>query len=200
MNNTTPSLCVLVLAAGASRRMRGTDKLLEQVDGTALLHRVALLALGTGHPVLLTLPPDSPARHAALAGLPVQILTVAAAQEGMAASLRAGMAAAPEGSASLLLLADMPEIDAQDLAAMIHAHCATPEMILRGATAAGRAGHPVLFPAWARQGLMQLEGDSGAKPFLQAHAARIRLVPLPASHATTDLDTPEDWAAWRAAR
>jgi hypothetical protein len=26
------------------------------------------------------------------------------------------------------------------------------------------------------------------------------LITLPARHAVTDLDTPEDWAAWRAAR
>mgnify|MGYP006184317219 CR=1 FL=1 len=42
--------------------------------------------------------------------------------------------------------------------------------------------------------------DEGARSVLVRHRARLRLVPLPGHHATTDLDTPEDWAAWRAAQ
>ena len=49
-----------------------------------------------------------------------------------------------------------------------------------------------------RDDLMTLKGDEGAKSVIVRHRARLRLVPLPARHATTDLDTPEDWAAWRA--
>ncbi|RUS59288.1 nucleotidyltransferase family protein [Pseudorhodobacter sp. E13] len=200
MNALPPPLCVLVLAAGAARRMRGADKLLEPVGGLPLLRRVAEMALGTGLPVWVALPPDRPARAMALKGLPLGLVTVPDAAEGMAASLRAGLADCPEGAAVLLLLADMPEIDAADLTRMIAAHQAQPQHILRGACADGRPGHPVLFPAWARAELAGLHGDSGAKPLLQAHAGRVSHVPLPDTHALTDLDTPEDWAAWRAAR
>jgi molybdenum cofactor cytidylyltransferase len=46
---------------------------------------------------------------------------------------------------------------------------------------------------------MRLTGDQGARDLLRAHADDVRAVVLPARHAVTDLDTPEDWANWRAA-
>ncbi len=200
MKVPAPQLCVLILAAGAASRMRGADKLLEPVGDVPLLRHVVEMALGTGSVVHVALPPDRPLRAKALAGLPVEVVTVAQAAEGMAASLRAGLATIPDGAATLLLLADMPEIDAADLHRMIAAHHAQPLRVLRGASTDGTPGHPVLLPAWARAELGALTGDSGARAFLQAHADKVTLVPLPADHATTDLDTPEDWAAWRAAR
>lgn len=42
---------ILILAAGASRRMCGQDKLLQVVDGMPLLRRQVLMAQATGHPV-----------------------------------------------------------------------------------------------------------------------------------------------------
>ena len=48
-------LTIVIPAAGASSRMRGTDKLLTLIDGVALLRRTAVLAL-TAHPsVMITL-------------------------------------------------------------------------------------------------------------------------------------------------
>lgn len=189
------AISILLLAAGASRRMRGADKLLEPVGGQALLRHVASVALAVG-PVTVTL--GGPARAAALAGLNVQIVQVTG--DGMAASLRAGVAVLPANQAVLVLLADMPEVDADDLRALIAAYLTAPDDIHRAVTAAGKPGHPVIFPPWARDDLLMLCGDSGAKPLLATYAARVRPVVLPDNHATTDLDTPEDWAAWRAAQ
>ncbi|MFN5826754.1 MAG: nucleotidyltransferase family protein, partial [Rhodobacterales bacterium] len=64
----------------------------------------------------------------------------------------------------------------------------------------GTPGHPVLFPVWALADLAALTGDSGARDLLQTYRNRTELVALPARHAVTDLDTPEDWAAWRGAQ
>ncbi|MBC2835361.1 nucleotidyltransferase family protein [Paragemmobacter straminiformis] len=190
---------ILILAAGASSRMRGGDKCLEPVAGEALLRRLARLGLGAGCAVTVALPPDRPARDAALDGLAVTRVTVADAAKGMAASLVAGVSALPPDAAVLLVLADLPMLDAADLATLLAEAAAHPDAILRGADAGGAAGHPVLFPADLRGELLALTGDEGARSVLRRHAGRVRLVPLPAGHATTDLDTPEDWAAWRKA-
>ncbi|MDP4033396.1 MAG: nucleotidyltransferase family protein, partial [Pseudorhodobacter sp.] len=72
--------------------------------------------------------------------------------------------------------------------------------ILRATDAAGRPGHPVIFPPWVLPELMGLSGDEGARPVLSRHADRLRLIALPEQHATTDLDTPEAWAHWRSGR
>lgn len=189
---------ILILAAGSSSRMRGGDKLLEQVAGEAQLVRIARAALATGLPVHVALPPDRPKRAAALAGLAIRPVTVPDPAEGMAASLKAGLSALPPGAGVMLLLGDLPEITAADLITLRDLWRAEPQAILRGAASDGTPGHPVCFPPDLRDDLMMLQGDEGARAVLVRHRARLRLVPLPGRHATTDLDTPEDWAAWRA--
>jgi molybdenum cofactor cytidylyltransferase len=189
---------ILILAAGQSSRMRGADKLLQLIDGVPQLRRAALAAMATSCPVLVALPPDSP-RSRAVQELPLAILSVPDAAEGIAASLRAGTRAAVLEHALLMLPADMPEIDTTDLQALLAVHQTLPNAILRGASA-GAPGHPVLIPADLRPALHSLRGDTGARDLIRAHSDRLHLVPLPGQHATLDLDTPEDWQAWQAAR
>jgi CTP:molybdopterin cytidylyltransferase MocA len=191
-------ISVLVLAAGSSSRMRGGDKLLETVEDEPLLRRQARTALATGLPVLVTLPLDRPRRAEALTGLDVRQVPVPNAAEGMAVSLRAGLAAAAPG-AVLVHLADLPEVTTADLMHLLDRHREAPDRILRATADDGTPGHPVLFPDWVRADLMALSGDVGARDVLRRHADRVDLVRLPGRHAVTDLDTPEDWAAWRAA-
>lgn len=191
---------ILILAAGSSSRMRGGDKLLEEVGGEPLLRRVARVALATGRPVSVVLAADRPARRAALAGLDVVEVIAADAAKGMAASLVAGVMSLPQDAAVLLLLADLPLVDRDDLIAVIAASAADPACIWRGADPDGTAGHPVLFPSDLRGDLLALQGDEGAKAVLRRHAGLVRPVSLPAGHATTDLDTPEAWEAFRLSR
>lgn len=188
---------ILILAAGASSRMRGADKALEPIDGVAQIRRIAQAALATGCPVLVALPPDRPARAAALAGLAVTRITVAEAALGMAASIRAGLAALPQDTPVMILLADLPEITTADLRAVLCAQAETPELIIRACSSAGKPGHPVCFPPSARAELAALIGDGGARDLLARHSGQIRTLALPGNHAVTDLDTPEDWSAWR---
>jgi molybdenum cofactor cytidylyltransferase len=193
------TLAILILAAGAASRMRGTDKLLEQIDGIAQIRRIALAALDTRCPTYVTLPPDRPARAGALDDLPVTRITIPDAAEGMGASLRRAAGLIPPG-AVMILLADLVDITAADLHCILAAHAARPTAILRGASADGTPGHPTVIPADLREPLLRLQGDAGARGLIDSHRDRLHLVPLPGTHATTDLDTPEAWAAWRASR
>ncbi|MFN7224155.1 MAG: NTP transferase domain-containing protein [Paracoccaceae bacterium] len=195
-----PPLHILILAAGAARRMRGSDKLLEPVAGQPLLRHIVQQAIGSGYPVTVALPPDRPERLSALSGLPIRPITVAHPDRGMAESLRAGLANLPDAAAVLLLLADLPEITTEDLRLMADAQAAFPDLILRATDETGHPGHPVVFPPWTRTDLMGLSGDEGARQVLRTHADRLHFVALSGHHATTDLDTPEAWAAWRSGR
>lgn len=173
--------------------MRGADKLLEPVQGRPLLRRQAEQALATGHPVLVSLRPQDRARRNALTGLPVTILEVPDAATGLSASLRA--AARTVQTALLVLPGDMPDLTTADLAQVIAAFAQAPDQCHRGASG-DRPGHPVIFPARLLPEFAGLTGDEGARAILARHGAK--LVPLPQAHALTDLDTPEDWANWRA--
>lgn len=200
MGSSVSDIEILILAAGRSSRMRGADKLMQDVDGQPLLRQIVARAMATGAGVTVALPPDRPARIAALAGLDCRSVTVTDPGAGMAASIAAGVAAIPVGRPILLVLADLPEITMDDLTCLLQAGRASPNGILRGATADGEMGHPVLFPPDLREALLSLTGDEGARSILRAHAGRVVPIALPARHAVTDLDTPEDWDRWRAAR
>jgi molybdenum cofactor cytidylyltransferase len=196
---TSPT--ILILAAGASRRMRGRDKLLEPVEGQPLLRRQAAMARATGMPVLVALAAGQDARQAALDGLGVQVVQVRDAAQGLSATIRAGVAALPTGCpAVILLLADLPEIEATDLQALIAAQARTPDQILQATTSSGKPGHPVLFPRRYFTALGTLTGDHGARDLLAGQRGDIVMVPLPGNRALTDLDTPEDWESWHASQ
>jgi len=191
---------ILILAAGASRRMRGLDKLVLPIGAQPLIAHVARMALGTGCPVSVTLDPARPGRQAALSGIGVRHIAVPDPSGGMTASLQAGLAALPATAPVMILLADMPDLTTADLTLLIGLARENPDLILRACAADGVPGHPVLFPPWVRPEIMALQGDPGPREVMRRHQARLRLVPLPGLRATTDLDTPEDWAAWQAGR
>ncbi|WP_340107908.1 nucleotidyltransferase family protein [Pikeienuella sp. HZG-20] len=193
----------VLLAAGASRRMRGADKLLETVAGEAQIRRAARALLGSrAAEVVVVLRPDDAARRDALSGLGVRIVENRLAAEGMGASIRAGMAAlAPEADAALIALADMPEIGAEDIDALIAGFAPDDgREIVRAAGPDGAPGNPVLFGRRFFAPLRALTGDAGARALIAANADLTELIPLQGAAARIDLDTPEDWAAWRARR
>ncbi|GHF55870.1 nucleotidyltransferase family protein [Seohaeicola zhoushanensis] len=196
-------LPIILLAAGASSRMRGTDKLLEIVDGQPLLRRQAARARGvTTGPVLVALPPPPHPRYAALSGLDVKPIPVPDASEGMNASLRQAFAALPpDAPAAMLMLADLPELTERDLNVVAQAVDLTSEtLIWRGSTEDDKPGHPIVFTAALFPAFANLTGDGGGREVVAQAGTRVQLVPLPGQHARLDLDTPEDWAAWRAGR
>jgi CTP:molybdopterin cytidylyltransferase MocA len=188
---------IVVLAAGSSSRMRGRDKMLEEVEGTPLLSLMAGRAAKACVPVRVVLGPGQDTRRATLSDLPVEIVE-ATGTDGMAASIRAGVAGLT--TPVLIMLADMPGITARDIYLLMSLHARAPRAILRAATADGRPGHPVLFPADLVAELGQLRGDDGARTLIAREERRLHLLPLEDDRARLDLDTPEDWARWRGTR
>ncbi len=198
-----PRVEAILLAAGAARRMVGRDKLMEPVGGRPILRAVAEAARASqADRVIAVLAPGSDARRTALEGVNLDIVEAPDWAEGMAASLRAGLAAvSPEAEAVVILLADMPEVTAGHIDRLIAAF--DPEEgreICRAVSASGVPGHPVLFGRRFFESLAQLTGDRGARDLMRDAPDFVTDVPTPGEGAAVDLDTPEDWAAWRAAQ
>ncbi len=196
------TVALLLLGAGASSRMRGGDKLLEPVAGQPCLRVLAERGLAAGLAVYVTLRPQDAARRAALADLKVQIIEVPDAALGMSHSLRAGARAMPGDLTGMMVLpGDMPEVTSDDIRQMAEhfaaqTHCAA----LRATAQDGRPGHPIIFATPVLAQFDQLSGDRGAAALLAPMGARLHHLALPDMHALRDLDTPEDWADWRAAQ
>lgn len=198
-----PMVAGVMLAAGAARRMRGRDKLLEKIDGQPLLTRLAAEMRQSGlDQRLAVLRPEDQARAAALGASGLALVENARAAEGMGTSIATGLRAlGSEVDAALILLGDMPEITAAAIDRLIAAFDPSEgREIVRAMTPSGRAGHPVLFGRRFFEGLIALDGDRGARAILEEHAGFITDVVLDGDAAITDLDTPEAWEAWRAAR
>lgn len=193
-----PLPMILVLAAGASSRMRGADKLLQKVEGMPLLRRQAMAALASKIPVLVALPALPGPRDEALENLALERVRVEDAHLGMGHSIAAGaMAAMARGATSLMIMnADLPGLGTAEISTMLNAFDTAPGRIHIGTSASGALGHPVIFPGALLPELTLLRGDQGAKEIVRRE--KFLTVALPGDAATRDLDTPEDWALWRA--
>ena len=193
---------VLILAAGASSRMRGTDKLLEDVDGQPLLRRQIQLAEAISSAIRVALPLAPHQRYDCLTATSARGVPVPDAADGMGASIRT-LFATLQGhiSHAMLLLGDLPDLMAADLRAVERGVQTHPDaLVWRGATEDGRGGHPIIFARALFPALCTLTGDDGGRGVVAAAGNRVHLVPLPGTRARRDLDTPEEWAAWRATR
>jgi len=190
---------ILIPAAGQSSRMRGADKLELPVGGVPLLRRQVEAALTVSTDVRVALPPAPHPRHG-LVPAPARRIEVADAHQGLSASLRALIETVEQDvPRAMILLADLPELTAEDLQTVADGVRDTPDaLVWRGSTEDGLPGHPLviasaLFPAFSG-----LSGDAGGQSVLKTYRDRTHLVPLAGQGARRDLDTPEAWAAWRA--
>lgn len=195
-----PKVAAVLLAAGASRRMGGRDKLLEPVDGQPLIRALAKRLAKGADEVVCVLRPGDVARRAALDGTGARIIINPHAEDGMGTSIASGIAAlGPEMDAAAIVPCDMPEITGESLARLVAAF--SPEdgrAIIRATTEDGRLGHPVLFGRRFFEALSGLDGDRGARAILDEHPEYVTDIALPGEAAKIDLDTPEDWETWRA--
>ena len=189
-------VAVVVLAGGLSQRMMGRDKLLMEVDGIPLLRRAAQAALDSqASETVITVCKEHDARRQVVQDLPVRLVSSGTPARGMAGSIRAGIeAVSDKASGALLLLPDMPEIEARDINTLIEN--SGSGAIVRAASEDGRPGNPVLFPRELFLEICKLKGDKGAKLVVTKHASRVRTVRLARMKALLDLDTPEQWDAW----
>jgi len=195
---TRPRHGLLVLAAGASKRL-GEPKQLLQLQGESLVRRTVRAGLGTGPAQAVLVLGAMPAAVAAqVADLPITPVPCPDWQAGLGASLAAGLAALHDDiDGALVLVCDQPALDGAHLQALVAAWQREPARAAASAYA-GVLGVPALLP---RAGFAELAGgreDRGARDWLRRHAAQVSAVPAPA--LAQDLDTPaqrEDWLARR---
>lgn len=191
----TAPFSIIIPAAGASSRMRGGDKLLEDVGGKPCVTVMAERALAVTPNVIATVPsPDHP-RAKALEGLQILLVPVPDAAEGMSRSLLRASRLVPQTHGAMILPGDMPGLTTKDLAQVAAAF--TGEGIVRATAADGTPGHPIIFPSAALPAFATLEGDRGAAPIVASGIYGIRKVQLGSDAPILDLDTPEAWAEFR---
>lgn len=192
------SLAALILAAGRSTRM-GSNKLLEVLSDRPLLRHVvdAALASRADHVYVVTGHQEASV-HAALSSCAVTFVTNSNYAEGLATSLKAGIAALPSTcDAVIVLLGDMPLIDSEIIDRLITAFESAPSASAIVPTYQGEWGNPVLLMRRLFEAVKNLEGDAGARKLLMAHREQVIELPVSSSSILFDLDTPEALAKAR---
>lgn len=194
-----PVTATIVLAAGTSSRMGGRNKLLLEVGGEALVRRAVRTAIEGGlDPVVVVVGHEAGRVRAALVGLGCRIVDNPDYERGMTTSLRAGIAALPEGTtAAVMILADMPQVTAGMLAELASAHSAAdpsrrPPVVL--SDYGGVLAPPTLFDRALFPELLALPDDRCPRSVVKRHRAAAAVCRWPAA-ALADLDRPEDLAA-----
>ena len=193
-----PRVTAVVLAAGLSSRM-GANKLLADFHGKPLIAATLAKMESTGVDevvVVLGRDADEVRRH-----VPTTMRTVLNPDfaDGIAGSIRAGVAAAADSDAVLIVLGDMPLVEPATIGRLIAAFNPTEHRTIVAPTYHGQFGNPVL---WGREHfprLLALEGDRGARSLigdLKAEAVEIAVDDL---GVIADADTPEALAEMRAA-
>ena len=184
----------ILLAAGASTRL-GQPKQLLPYRGQTLLRRAAETGLAAGlAPLVVVIGPDPEAMRQELSGLPVQIVENPCYLEGQSTSMRAGLAALPPTTnAVVMLLVDLPAVDASVVRELVDAWGASGWPIVRP-TYKGLSGNPVLFEARFFPELAATEGDEGGRAVLRAHTGDVYLLPVDNPGVLHDVDT---WAAYK---
>ena len=192
-------VAAIVLAAGRSARIGGTNKLLAKVGGVPILLRViAALRSSRARPIIVVTGHDANAINRLLSDVSVQCVHNPDFDSGLSSSLRRGLSALPqEIEAVLICLGDMPRLTATHIDQLIDAFDPAQGRAICVPTWHRQRGNPVL---WARDfvpEMMQLSGDQGARPLFERHRDLLYHVEMPDAGVLLDVDTPEDLKALR---
>ncbi len=192
------SIAAIILAAGRSTRM-GSNKLLEELDGKALVRHVADAALGSiARSVWVVTGHEGESVRARLDGLGIRFVHNPDFALGLSTSLKAGVMALPaEAKGVVVLLGDMPQVTSEVINSVIQAFEAQPQAIAAVPVYQGEWGNPVLLSRSLFGAVAALQGDAGARKLLNGRAGEVFEVPVSNDAVLIDLDTPEALARAR---
>jgi molybdenum cofactor cytidylyltransferase len=183
----------VLLAAGGSSRLGSPKQLVRRKRRPLLLHALdTLSAAGVGPSTIVVLGAEALRLRALLRRARPQVRVVLNARwrDGLASSLKTGVAAVRRSAdAVLVMLVDQPDVSAHSLTRLMAAWRRRPG-IPAAAFYSGRVGVPAILPRRSWQAVRRLRGDVGARSLLR----ETQLTPVEMPEADLDIDTPEDLA------
>jgi molybdenum cofactor cytidylyltransferase len=190
-------VAAVILAAGRGTRFGEAPKLLAGLHSKPIVRHVAEAALASqARPVVVVTGHRAAEVEAALADLPLTIARNPAFAEGLSTSVKRGFEALPpETEAAIVLLGDMPLVDAPLVDRLIRRWAESRPAALVPVSA-GRRGNPVVLSMFLRPEIARLTGDMGAGPLLRGRQDVVE-EPVETPGVIEDIDTPEALASLR---
>jgi len=181
----------LVLAAGASTRM-GSPKALVELGGITALARIVATLRQSGVEPLVVVVADDHAVAAEARSAGAAVVVNATAASGRTGSIQAGLRALPPERLALVAPVDCPLVRASTVRALL---ARAGEAALVRPRFAGRAGHPIVLAAAARDAVLALPPDAPLREWARG-ATRLD-VDVDDEEILANLDTPADAALAR---
>ena len=183
------------MAAGLSKRMEGSNKLLAQARGKPLIEHVlkTVLAADVSECIIVTGPHHEEMKACLTTHPALRIIQNRDYRQGLSSSIRTGVeAASSDAHAFMILLADMPLVKASTLQTLIAVSLKSKPGKIIVPIFQKRRGNPVIFSSTFRKVLCQLEGDKGAGLIIDNNAHDVVAVQVEDNGILLDVDTLDD--------
>ena len=186
----------ILLAAGLSRRMGATNKLLMPIAGKPMVRHLAETYLSALQiPLTVVTGYEADKVRAALAGLSVVFAHNASFADGQPGSVATGLKVAPDTGLLLIGLADQPRLTPDDLAHLGRAHRDNDANKITVPMLDGQRGNPIAIPRVLRPRLTENTDRPSCMRFTRDHPELVQFTPLTSEGFYADVDTPDDYAA-----
>jgi len=180
---------IILLAAGASRRLGQPKQLLPWGESNLLRHSVNVALQANLGPVVIVL--GAVDCRESLKDQPIKMVTNKNWESGMGSSIATGMESLTESGLEniIVMLCDQPFIDAGDLRELVSQRERSGCEIVTSRYD-GTLGPPALFSKNRFEHLLLLHGKGGAKSLFENEPS---LLPIDSAKARIDIDTSSDW-------
>jgi molybdenum cofactor cytidylyltransferase len=202
----------IILAAGSSRRFGDDKRKSRLTNGDTLLEATIRKATDCLSEVLVVLRADDHAFADSLANTlannpatrpdnhNITFYLAPDSAQGMAHSLANGISQTQDWEAALVMLGDMPFVEANTIETILNTYTAhknhntNPAPIVVPCLGE-KLGHPVLFSQRYFAEIANLTGDRGARPVIDAHLENLVKLPITDNGVLLDIDRPTDLPA-----
>ena len=182
------NIAAVVLAAGSSTRMGQPKQLLPLRASTLLRHVVEQTLASNISRTIVVLGAEADRLRDELGG--IETVENARWSEGIGTSISAGVAAAKDCDAVVILVCDQPHLSAPLINRLIDEHRSSGKPII-ASRYSNTLGVPAFFAREFFDELQQLPPNEGAKRLLNQHREAVAPVDFP--EGAVDLDTPADY-------
>jgi molybdenum cofactor cytidylyltransferase len=191
---SAPTIAAIVMAAGRSRRMAPHNKLLvTDRSGKTMIARVVDNVLSSNaRPILVVTGHMAEQVEHALGGRPVRYVHAEDYAQGLAESLKAGIAAVPpECAAAIVCLGDMPLVTGRMIDRLLSVYDPDEGRSIVLPTFRGKQGNPMIWDRRFFPEILGIAGDSGARFLVGKHAEQVAEVEMADDAVLRDFDTTD---------